>query len=558
MTIEQCVEQYRIKFNVIGIVDLRNNIYPNLTEIYLQIQSYHKDSYKNNDRILVVMQHDIYDSTPAGLILQSIQTMFNTVDISNFFVELITSNPNIESEYQWILTNISTDPTPIHITSLTDNYSKHLDIYNNKKFSKFIKYQSAIDLTEYNLLDDNSRKLLTENPSFCMLPWTHLMIHPSGSVTPCCENSQLLGNVSTSSLKEIWNSDTLQTIRQSMLDGKAIESCNSCYIKEKVGRDSPRQSSNRSFAKHINKIDLNSNGYVDRFELNYIDSRFNNLCNLACRSCSPRDSSSWHGIAVKLGTYNKDQPAMLIAGKNDTDVYNQIIEHIDYIDKIYFAGGEPLIIEQFYMILDELDRRQRYDIELIYNTNLTRHQYRGRSIFDIWNKFSSVSVGASLDGEYERGEYLRSNTVWSNVINNRRAMIEQCPEVDFYISSTVSIHNALHLPDFHRNWVNKGLIKPEDYNIQILFDPLYMRVDSAPPELKSLIREKYKQHLEWLIPLDRLGRATYGFQSVLNYIDTDRKFDLELFWREVDLLDQYHNTDLITVFPELLLLKTAS
>jgi hypothetical protein len=130
-------------------------------------------------------------------------------------------------------------------------------------------------------------------------------------------------------------------------------------------------------------------------------------------------------------------------------------------------------------------------------------------------------------------------------------MLVKCPHINFYISSTVSLMNALHLPDFHRAWVDANLIKPDDYYVGLLFGPDYMRVDSAPLELKEQIRIKYRAHLDWLIPLDRTGRATNNFESVLEYIKNDRAFDPGVFWTEVDRLDQYHGTDLIEVFPEL-------
>jgi organic radical activating enzyme len=496
-----------------------------------------------------VLDQDISAEHPAGLILQSIQAIINDVDISNFFIELVTTNPNIETEYQWVLKNISTDSIPININLCQGSYAQLPETANGVKFSKYTKYQSAENLKNLN---KTQLDLVTAQPFFCMAPWTHMMIAPNNRVTPCCTSKLLLGDSSKSSLKEIWNSERYRKMRLDMLAGKPVESCQSCYSNEAVGKDSLRQSINRSMGHRVGKIELTDDtGSVEPFELNYFDSRFDNLCNLSCRSCNPTYSSSWHEVAVKINMIDQSQPVMLYAGRTPTDIFEQVMEQIDYIDKIYFAGGEPLINEQLWKILDELDRRERYDVELTYNTNFTRTHYRGRSIFPIWNKFSKVSVGASLDSEGARGEYLRSGTKWNKIIKNRQEMLAQCPGTDFYIASTVNLMNALHLPDFHRSWVSAGLIDPSDFDVKLLFTPEYMRVDSAPAELKEQIRIKYRTHLDWLIPLDRLGRATNGFESVVDYIENDRKFDPELFWKETDRLDQYYNTDLIEVFPEL-------
>ena len=553
ITIDQCIWNLHNKFSIVGTIDFRIIPRPNFAEIFLQLRSFYQESYQGNQRILVIVNQDIYSEYPAGLIMQSVQAMINDIDISNYFVEIVTTNPNIDLEYSWILKNISTDSVPFNINLCAGAYSQLPELENGVKFSKFIKQQSlGFTAENFENLDKNQLNLLTAHRSFCMAPWTHMMIAPSGQVTPCCESNLLLGNASNISLKEIWNSKNYRQLRLDMLAGKSITSCQGCYANEELGRDSLRQAINRSMAHQVAKTQLtDSTGCVEPFELNYIDSRFDNLCNLACRSCGPGFSSSWHDVAVKLHIIDQSQPVMLYGGRTPTDIFEQIMDHIDHIDKIYFAGGEPLINEQSWAILDELDRRGRYEVELTYNTNFTKTQYRGRSIFPIWNKFSKVSVGASLDGEYARGEYLRSGTKWNDIIKNRQTMLVECPRVNFYISSTVSLMNALHLPDFHRAWVTAELINPSDYNIGILFGPEYMRVDSAPAELKKQIQIKYRAHLDWLIPLDRAGRATNGFESVLEYIENDRVFDPDLFWTEVDRLDQYHGTDLIRVFPEL-------
>ena len=102
-----------------------------------------------------------------------------------------------------------------------------------------------------------------------------------------------------------------------------------------------------------------------------------------------------------------------------------------------------------------------------------------------------------------RAEYIRKGTKWDIVEQNRRQMMEICPRVDFYISPTLSIMNALHIPEFHRDWVGKGFIKPQDLNVNILQDPDYYRIDIAPQEYKDEIIKLYQSHLAWLRPQDK-------------------------------------------------------
>ena len=151
-----------------------------------------------------------------------------------------------------------------------------------------------------------------------------------------------------------------------------------------------------------------------------------------------------------------------------------------------------------------------------------------------------------------RGEYIRKGTDWAVVQQNRRDMMAICPNVDFYISPTLSIMNALHLPEFHRAWVDQGLIRAQDLNVNILQDPAHYRIDIAPAEYKARIQEKYEQHLEWLRDQDPLHRATTGFESAITFMNaTDNTHLIDTFWRKTHELDSIRNESWSNVIPEL-------
>jgi hypothetical protein len=214
------------------------------------------------------------------------------------------------------------------------------------------------------------------------------------------------------------------------------------------------------------------------------------------------------------------------------------------------------MMEEHYNILDELERRGRFDVRLIYNTNFTQTKLKDREVFDYWKKFKSVAVGASLDDMGPRAEYIRKGTDWAVVERNRKTMLEICPEVDFYISPTLSIMNAWSLPDFHRAWVDRGLIKPQDLNVNVLQDPAHYRIDIATAEYKEQINIKYQDHLDWLRPLDPLNRATVGFESAVNFMTaTDNTHLIDTFWKKTHELDAIRNENLLDVIPELAALK---
>lgn len=405
-----------------------------------------------------------------------------------------------------------------------------------------------------NQLTEQELFLLTESKTFCMYPWIHLHAYPTGETWPCCHAEMAVGPVGTTkqnSLEELWHSERMVHLRQDMLEGRHNNYCTRCYEQEQSGFFSGRQSANKHHGHKIKDILL-----TDRpeFHMSYWDIRFSNLCNLSCRSCGHIFSSSWYKDQVALAgpEYAENNSALNFAGKFETDMWEQLEPHLDYVEQIYFAGGEPLMMEEHYRILEELERRGRFDVRLIYNTNFTHVKLKDRSVFDYWKKFDSVAVGASLDAMGAYAEYIRKGTKWHVVEENRKQMIEICPDVDFYISPTLSIMNALHLPDFHRSWVEKGFIKPQDLNVNILQDPPYYRIDIAGEELKDQIREKYHSHLKWLRPLDRLNRATVGFESALNYLDANDNSHLQLqFIQKTQQLDKIRNESIGDAIPEL-------
>ena len=413
------------------------------------------------------------------------------------------------------------------------------------------KYQyNSADLVRPLDLNDREQFLLKESKTFCIYPWIHLHAYPTGEAYPCChaEMRYPVGDCRANTLEEIWQGPAMTQLREDMLAERPNPACARCYEQEQSGFFSGRRSANKHHGHHIKKLDSNP------FEMTYWDIRFSNLCNLSCRSCGHIFSSSWYQDQIKLAgpEWAKHNRPLNIAGRDPEDMWNQLLPHIDYVEQIYFAGGEPLMMDEHYRILEELERRERFDVRLIYNTNFTQVKLKDRYVFDYWKKFKSVAVGASLDAMGSRAEYIRNGTDWGTVEDNRRRMMDTCPNVDFYISPTLSIMNAWHLPDFHKSWVEQGLIRAQDLNVNILQDPAHYRIDIAPMKYKQRLRIRFEEHLDWLRPRDPLRRATVGFESAINFMmGSDHTHLLDTFWRKTDELDAIRGQNLLSVIPEL-------
>ena len=568
MTFQQQIDQLKTQYDIIDIIELDHwhSMSYEHAQVWLdsEFNRIHRDEYANDQRILFVQRSgDVYvKNDSVGLILKNLQIIANEIDVSNFFIIILSNNPALNQELEFVK-KISSDTIPITGIHINDGTNVPV-VVNHHPPSKKETYQygSANPLKiNINQLSEREKFLLVDSEKFCMYPWVHLHAWPTGQAFPCCmsESTGQVGNLRNNTISEIWNDTPMKQLRVNMLSEKSSNACTRCYEQETSGFFSGRKSANKHYGHLINRAaETKDDGTSDRFEMTYWDIRFSNLCNLKCRSCGHIFSSQWYQDQAKLagGDWKNTHKVLNYAGRTETDVWEQLLPHIDYVEQIYFAGGEPLLMEEHYQILDELVRRERFDVRLIYNTNFTHTDLKGKSVFEYWKLFDSVAVGASLDGSGKHAEYIRKGTDWKQVEQNRIEMLQVCPQVDFYISPTLSIMNAWHLPDFHRDWVDRGFIKPQDLNVNILQDPEHYRIDIAPMKYKQRLRIKYQEHLEWLRTKDNLNRATTGFESAINFMmATDNTHLIDTFWRKTHELDIIRSENISDIIPELVALK---
>jgi radical SAM protein with 4Fe4S-binding SPASM domain len=410
-------------------------------------------------------------------------------------------------------------------------------------------------------LTNEQWKKLTESKTFCMLPWMHMHAFPDGRVYPCCLSDYWhpVGDLRKNTMAEVWNQDPYKQMRRNMLQDRPCKECVKCYEQEEHGAFSMRNDSNRNYGHLIKEVDkTQADGTHPEFQIRYWDVRFSNLCNFSCRSCGPIFSSNWYNDHVKL--YNR-KPDVLgrnmlrveyTAGDEDAMI-DQMLPHIPYLEQVYFAGGEPLIMKEHYFMLEKLIELGKTDVRIQYNTNFSELRYKDKHVFDYWQHFKNISVGASLDASGARAELMRKGTNWKQAVENRQRMIKEVHHVDFYVSSTVSVMNVLHVLDFHREWVELELIEAKDWNINICQSPEWYRVDILPMDFKlNVVIPAYEKHLEWLEPLDTLKRASTGYRSLISLMkSTDAHDKWQLFVEHTKKLDHAREENFWKVFPEL-------
>jgi len=340
---------------------------------------------------------------------------------------------------------------------------------------------------------------MKKSKTFCILPWVHTHLNTEGDVYPCCiswnsERTARAGWLKDSSLEEIFNNDFMKQLRLDMLNEiERPDVCSDCYMREKSGFKSARVGSNGEYSD-LEKDTLIENtkedGYVEPVIKSW-DIRFSNLCNLKCRTCGSLFSTTW--------AKEDDEADYLKLNAIEEDADDPLVKQYKNVEKIYFAGGEPLIMPEHFKTVKELiSRGSANHTKLIYNSNLTKLNYNKNNLIDLWSNFKEVVIGASIDAIGKRAEYIIDS-------------------IQFNL-----------------------LLFPKHYDCRIL-----------PNDIKEQTAEKILSHERWLHNNDANKRTIEEYKNLRNHLleDVDIK-ELENFKKITKEMDSKRKERFDDVFSE--------
>jgi MoaA/NifB/PqqE/SkfB family radical SAM enzyme len=402
----------------------------------------------------------------------------------------------------------------------------------------------------------------TDLKYFCMAPWVHLYTTSRGHVLPCCKNRVALGNLlKGDSVSSCWNSRGLKNMRVEMIQGKPVQSCSDCYSKEKLLGYSYRNWFNTYFFDKEIVNTTNTDGSVDKLNIKYIDYRISNICNLKCRMCSSHSSSAWYEEDKKIGRIIDSDIKVLDKVSNIWKTVEKDLNSIlQNVERVNFAGGEPLLIDEQYKILEEIIKLKKFDIDLTYNTNFSILKYKDYKILDMWKNFKHLKVKASLDGVGSVGEYIRYGLSWSAFISNYNQLLSEAPHAAFCVFCTVQIYNIFHLPEMFFTLVDLGIIKETDsMHLSFLDSPDFFDIRALPLEAKQKIKNKFKIFYARIISSNKLSKdlkthyVNY-FDKVITYMN-EADFYSEQVFKEfcnfTKTIDNLRKEKFADIFPEL-------
>lgn len=400
------------------------------------------------------------------------------------------------------------------------------------------------------------------NKNFCIIPWIHLNTWPNGNVYQCCITNfrDNIGNLKNNTLKELWNGEHMKNVRKQFLNGEQPKICSKCYEQEDNDIFSFRHNANWTFEKHIDYAVNNTNedGSLDEMKLRYWDFRFSNLCNMKCRMCGGHLSSMWNSDEEKLYGKPSENPSVVNTQDNSIEDMFQILdEQIDNVEEIYFAGGEPLIMDEHYYILEKLIEKKRFDVKLRYNTNLLKIKYKNWDNLELWKHFHLVQVMASIDGFGKRAEYIRKGTKWDAIDKNIKTLIAS-ENVQFNISPTIQLMNIFHLPEFIDYMFSCGMKINNMHLGNVLTDPKWYHINTLSSDDKKLVTEMLTNHLNKFDDYNKKKLSSY-YDGILSYLNTgsDKSEDFKnevkkKFIQVTDALDGLREESFVATFPELI------
>ena len=394
-------------------------------------------------------------------------------------------------------------------------------------------------------------------------------------MSACWRYLGAVGDYRTDSLTEIWNNEKMRNLRKAHLNGEEPHECRACWDFEHKGLKSPRLTSNAN----AERIGLNEAAVLQDMADDYsmpiekltkIEMRFDNICNLMCRHCSPVYSSQWHSAVNRDADFYEEIKQHIPVRKEEKHVRltdqiiaeaQQLSEHVNWF---MVGGGEPLVHPKHYQFLENI-LPNAHKIHLDYNSNLHTLEFKGKDILDLWKQFKSFQIRVSMDGYPPIYEYKRVNSDIDAVERNIARLINELPKANIQVTCTTSILNITRITEIFEYYNSIG----GSLHTSLVQEPHALNPKSLPPSLKQEVTERWNA---WIINVEENLMKTghkhiigdnrrfenqvrhaheYG-NYVIDYMNSEDKY--EEWWSKtqhyITALDRYHKTDVLDYYPE--------
>lgn len=301
----------------------------------------------------------------------------------------------------------------------------------------------------------------------------------------------------------------LPDYRKTWQNSDLKKSCAICLQMEQSGVYSYRQAS----------FDI-LEGKNDNLEM--LTVAINKQCNLACPSCDSDSSSFWYQENIRN---NIKQPSNIIKLHQEDKqgvIKDKFLEALSKQDLsnlryIKFGGGEPLMSNIHVEVLDLIKNPENVTLQYTSNLSIMPTERALKS----WEKFKLVKWVGSIDGVGERFTFLRWPYNWEKLNSFVKTAVSAVPyNVMFGVEHTLNPLNIFYFDEFEK-WFDEHIKTNKvgdqsDLNLHLCWGDL--DISRTPPELRSVIKEKYKSTHPIVKLLDDVPISAES-SKLVNYLD---------------------------------------
>ena len=391
--------------------------------------------------------------------------------------------------------------------------------------------------------------------TICMLPWISIEASPMGTARPCClareeilDDNGVKFDLRKSTLEDAYKSIYMQNLRRQFRAGEQPTTCKLCWEEEAAGRDSKRIYSQIRLKELYTKVDW-ENDTPD--QLQFIDLKLGNICNLKCRICGSWSSSKWaveEMDYLPAGENKKDHIAYtwLKQGKwpeESPDFWKNLKALLPQIKYFEFTGGEPWLIQEHVDLLKfAVDNGYSKNIDIHYNTNATQWP---SDLAKLWSDFGRVDIAFSIDNVGDRFEYERYGARWNDandIIDAVHELQLHSPNITTQLCFTINIQNVYYLDEL-LEWAATKPFGSIYFNM--LHSPDHMSIQQMTLAAKKLVLNKLKT-TSWQSSVQQ-----QEINNVIQFIENGADSDGSIFLRKMKQTDQYRKQNFMNTHPEI-------
>jgi organic radical activating enzyme len=426
------------------------------------------------------------------------------------------------------------------------------------------------------------------SPTFCMAKWHHTTIYLQTGETHSCYHPPP-HSIPLEELKEnpsaLHNTIEKKLQRKQMLEGHKPSGCQYCWNIESLGEEyiSDRKERNSSIYTPDRYEEIKNSSWDTNLNPQYIEISFGNECNFKCGYCHPKHSSAYYKEIKDYGPYD-----MVKHHRNDIDWFRIFEEESNpYVDAwwkwwpevrktltiLRITGGEPLLQQSTWKLLEDLDKNPMPQLELNLNSNFGVKPILVERFTAIvnkllkTNKIKDFKLFTSMDTWGPEAEYIRTGLdidVWEKNLDTFMTNTNQV--VTFMITFNIlTVTNFTSLLEKILEWRSKYNNNPNIQRVRFdtpyLKEPLQYDINILP---KTDFMPYMNSHLNFINEnLDDKNNFKFSnlehnkFSRVVKYMENTNYNDYKVwegrrdFYNWFNEYDKRRGTNFLKTFPNL-------